>query len=55
MLNSSLLDIDKQHKKYTIGQYDPINKRIVLNEKVLFEFNGEMIIFMSLYYEFRYY
>lgn len=55
MLNSSLLDIDKQHKKYTIGQCDPINKRIVLNEKVLFEFNGEIIIFMGLYHEFRHY
>lgn len=55
MLNSSLLKINTQHKKHIVGQCDPINKRIVLNEKVLLENDGEIVILMGLYHEFRHY
>lgn len=55
VFNSSLLKGNKENKKYIIGQCDPENKRIVLNEKILLENDSEYIILTALYHEFRHY
>lgn len=55
IFNSSLLKKNNKDNTYIIGQCDPENKRIVLNEKVLLEKDSEYILLTALYHEFRHY
>ena len=54
-VNSSLFVTTKEKRKYMLGQLDLQKKRIILNEKLLLEKDGEIELVKGLYHEFRHY